>query len=154
MLEAWSQSRLQNSKSSCRFYAPVTLCDSLHGHCSFCHDEFVFAVTDLLLPWWLLNCRYWFCFYRGCLVFAISNLIVVVSNLILAWQLWATVLLKFHVTQEGDLNGGFSFSVFSVDVVSAREKAATVVGGEWPHSDRHEYHARHDIFRRSVSTRK
>lgn len=35
-----------------------------------------------------------------------------------------------HVTQEGDVNGGFSFSVFSVDVVSAREKAATVVGGE------------------------
>ena len=23
----------------------------------FCRDEFGFAVTDLLLPWWLFNCR-------------------------------------------------------------------------------------------------
>ena len=38
------------------------------------HSWFAFAVSVLLLPWWILNCNYCFCFCRECLEFAESNL--------------------------------------------------------------------------------
>ena len=72
----------------------------------FCRERFVFAVSNLFLPWAICSCydEFWIvspvfvfavnvCSLPGVILICSSEFYFLALNLILPWQLWATVAL-------------------------------------------------------------